>query len=103
MCVCVCVRVRVRVRACCQYIYNISLQNGTVPPPNQCSAAVQALYGPNDNCASAVRMELAANSDFDNIFDPMTAISGCPRRVTAVIRYCSFINDTLVGVAVILL
>ncbi|XP_065916771.1 uncharacterized protein [Dysidea avara] len=70
-------------------------QNGTVPPPNQCSAAVQALYGPNDNCASAVRMELAANSDFDNIFDPMTAISGCPRRVTAVIRYCSFINDTL--------
>jgi len=75
----------------------ILFQDVTTPPPNQCSAVVQSLYGPGDRCTNSVRTALSGIASFEEIFDPETVIPGCPQRVRAVLNYCSFIRFYLVS------
>jgi len=101
----VCAHVRECVRACvhvCEGVGHLcvlctSFQNSEAPPPNQCSAAVQNLYGPGDLCTNNVRSALAGMTTFDSIFDPDTSMPGCPRRLTGFLNYCSFISNVSNG------
>jgi len=65
-----------------------------------CAAAIEELYGTNDECANAVRQLLLA-SDI-NAVDTISAIPGCQERFQATNDICldavsndtTFINDT---------
>ena len=73
-----------------------SLQNGVVPPPNQCSTAIRALYEPRDACTTAVRSAFAQRN-ISSLFDPRTAIEGCLRRLYNIVTYCSFWMEDFVS------
>jgi len=75
------------------------LQAGNIPPPNQCSVAVQALFGPNDNCTSAVQAEGRSSFNFDTIFDPRSYIQSCPQRVSVIVDECGFIDEIIVSIS----
>jgi len=85
------------------YESEFEFQAGTVPPPNRCSAAVYALYEPNDYCSYAVHIALAEGrngSNFNAIFDPNSYIQSCPQRVSAIVNDCTFINEIVVSIEV---